>query len=101
MAVKVLIKRRFKVGDLQNASMLMMKARYQATRQPGYLSSETLTGLNDPGKVVVASLWETEKVWNSWKKSPEREEYSAELRKLQQGETEFEYYVPGWQIEFD
>lgn len=101
MAVKIMIKRRFKADHLQTASSLMMKARYRATRQPGYLSSETLTGLKDPGRVVVASLWETEKDWNAWKDSPERKEFSAELHKIQEGETELEYYVPGWQIEYE
>ena len=101
MAVKILIKRKFKVDDLQNASSLMMKARYQATRQPGYLSSETLSGLHNPGQVLVASLWETEKDWKSWENSAAREEFEAELRKIQQGETEFEHYVPGWQIEYE
>lgn len=100
MAVKIIIKRRFKVEDLQDASSLMMKTRYEATRQPGYLSSETLTGLNDPGMVVVASLWETEQDWNKWKESPQRKEFEAELRKIQDGDTEFEQYVPGWQIDY-
>ena len=99
MAVKILIKRRFEVENMKTASSLLMKTRYSATRQPGYLSSETLTGLNDPGRVVVASLWESEKDWNAWKDSVERKEFDVELHKIQEGETEFEYYVPGWQID--
>ena len=101
MAVKILIKRRFKVDQLQDASSLMMKTRYRAMRQPGYLSSETLTGLKDPGHVVVASLWETEKDWNSWRNSTEREEFETEMRKIQVGDTEFEQYILGWQIDYD
>ena len=101
MAVKILIKRRFKADHLHDASRLMMKVRYRAMRESGYLSSETLTGLEDPGKVVVASLWETEKDWNNWKNNPEREEFSAEMRKIQEGETEYEHYVMGWQIEYE
>ena len=99
MAIKVLIKRNFKVDRLRDASSLMIKARYGAMRQPGYISSETLSDLNQPEKVVVASLWQTEQDWNNWKNSPEREEFETEMRKIQEGETQFELYAMGTQIE--
>ena len=99
MAVKILIKRKFKVDHLKEASSLIMKPRYSAMRQPGYLSSETLTDLKHPGNVVVASLWQTEDDWNSWSNSPERKEFEAEMGKIQEGGTEFEHYLLGWQFE--
>ncbi len=98
MAVKILIKRRFKIDRIKDASSLIIKARYGAIRQPGYISSETLSDLKNPGTVVVASLWQTEKDWNSWKSSPQREEFETEMRKLQEGETEFELYALGMQL---
>jgi len=97
MAVKILIKRKFKTDRLQEAASLIIKARYGAMRQRGYISSETLSDLKNPGIVVVSSLWQTEKDWNSWKNSKEREEFETEMRKLQEGETEFELYALGMQ----
>jgi len=42
MAVKVLIKRKVKDGKLNEVSKLLIKARYNAIGQQGYISSETL-----------------------------------------------------------
>ena len=99
MAVKILIKRKFKTDRLQEASSLIIKARYGAMRQRGYISSETLSDLKNPGMVVVSSMWQTEADWNSWKASPDRAEFETEMGKLQEGETEFELYALGMQIE--
>jgi hypothetical protein len=38
MAVKVLIKRKIKKGKLNDASKLLIKARYNAMEQPGYIA---------------------------------------------------------------
>ena len=97
MAVKILIKRRFHTDRLQDASSLIIKARYGAMRQHGYISSETLSDLKNPGMVVVASMWQSEADWNNWKNSPERAEFETEMGKIQEGETEFELYALGMQ----
>ena len=97
MAVKILIKRKFKTDRLQDASSLIIKARYSAMRQRGYISSETLSDLENPGMIVVSSMWQTKADWNNWKNSPERAEFETEMGKLQDGETEFELYALGMQ----
>jgi cell division septation protein DedD len=53
MAIKVLIKRKFKTGSLNQASQLLNRARYSAMGMKGYISSETLTDLRDPHRIVV------------------------------------------------
>ncbi len=67
MAVKVLIKRKIKDGKIDEASKLFIKARYNAMGQPGYISSETLSGCDDPNNVVVISMWQRIENWNQWK----------------------------------
>ena len=99
MAVKILIKRRFRTDRLQDASALIIRARYGAMRQPGYISSETWSDLENPGLVVVSSMWHSQTDWNSWKNSPERGEFESEMAKLQEGETKFELYALGMQLE--
>ena len=79
MAIKVLIKRKFKTGNRKQVSQLLNRARYGAMGMKGYLSSETLTDLNDPDRIAVASMWRTLDDWKNWKKNPSRAEVVGEL----------------------
>ena len=69
MAVKVLIKRRFKEKYFNEINEMIKKLRYGAMDQEGYISSETLWDVKDPYRVVVASNWRSMKEWNVWKNS--------------------------------
>ncbi|MGD9233496.1 MAG: antibiotic biosynthesis monooxygenase [Desulfobacterales bacterium] len=95
MAVKVLIKRKIKDGKLNQASKLLVKARYAAMGQQGYISSETLTDCDDPNKVVVISMWQRIENWNQWKKSGLRSETEIEFESVLDGPTEYEAYNLG------
>jgi heme-degrading monooxygenase HmoA len=95
MAVKVLIKRKIKDGKLNEASKLLVKARYAAMGQQGYISSETLTDCDDPNKVVVISMWQRIENWNQWKKSGLRSETEIEFESALDGPTEYEAYNLG------
>ena len=95
MAVKVLIKRQFKEGHLNEINKMLKKFRDGAMDQEGYMSSETLWDAKDPNRVVVASNWRSMEDWNKWKNS--------ELRKANEGEFEsflaqpiaYEFYYMG------
>ena len=67
MAGKGLIKRKIKNNKLNEASRLLIKARYAAMGQQGYISSETLTDFDDPNTVMVISMWQKIENWNQWK----------------------------------
>jgi heme-degrading monooxygenase HmoA len=95
MAVKVLIKRKIKDGKLNEASKLLVKARYAAMGQQGYISSETLTDCDDPNKVVVISMWQKIENWNQWKKSDTRSETEIGFESVLDGPTEYEAYNLG------
>jgi heme-degrading monooxygenase HmoA len=95
MAVKVLIKRKIKNGKLSEASKLLIKARYAAMGQQGYISSETLTDCNEPNNVVVVSMWQKIEDWNQWKKSDLRSEIEAGFESLLDGSTKYEAYNLG------
>jgi heme-degrading monooxygenase HmoA len=95
MAVKVLIKRKIKDGKLNEASKLLIKARYAAMGQQGYISSETLTDCDDPNKVVVISMWQKIENWNQWKSSDLRSEIEAGFKALLDGSTKYETYNLG------
>jgi heme-degrading monooxygenase HmoA len=95
MAVKVLIKRRFKEKHFNEINDTIKKLRYGAIDQDGYISSETLWDTKDPYRVVVASNWRTAKQWNVWKNSEERVKEDEKIKDFQDGETEYEIYEMG------
>ena len=98
MAVKVLIKRKIKDGKLKDASKLIVKARYNAMSQNGYISSETLSGCDDPNHLLVVSMWQRIEDWNQWKKDAVREENETAFEALLDGPTEYEAYNLGLQF---
>lgn len=97
MAVKILIKRKFKEGALKNASRLIIQARYNAMNQPGYISSETWSACDRPDSVTVVSMWQHLKNWEQYKKSEIRTVLEAEIENLLAAPTEYEVYDMGLQ----
>ena len=98
MAIKVLIKRKIKDGKLNEASKLLIKARYNAMGQPGYISSETLSGCDDRNNVMVVSMWQKIEDWNQWQKSEVRAENESQFEPLLDGPVEYETYNLGLQL---
>ena len=99
MAVKILIKRKFKDGNMQAASRLLINNRNGAMIQPGYISSETLRNIDDRDQVVVVSMWEKIEAWNAWKNSETRTANEAEFKDYLIGEAEYEHYSLGLSVE--
>ncbi len=95
MAVKILIKRKIKDGNMQAAARLLINSRQGAMTQPGYISSETLRNLDDPGQVVVVSMWQNKSDWQAWKDSETRKAIQAEFEAYLVGQTEYEHYALG------
>ncbi|MGD2269093.1 MAG: antibiotic biosynthesis monooxygenase [Desulfobacterales bacterium] len=98
MAVKVFIKRRFKAGGLKDGCQLITEARYNAMKQAGYISSETLSDIEDPNRVVVISMWHSLENWDRWKNSGVRIQIEAEIEKLLDTPTAYEKYNLGVQL---
>jgi len=99
MAVKIVIKRKFKDGNMQAASRLLINNRNGAMIQPGYISSETLRNIDDRNQVVVVSMWEKIEAWNAWKNSETRTANEAEFKDYLIGEAEYEHYSLGLSVE--
>lgn len=99
MAVKILIKRKFKEDNMKAASRFLINTRTGAMKQPGYITSENLQNLNDKDQIVVVSMWEDIESWEAWKNSNERKAYVDEFRDYYVGEAEYEYYGLGLQTD--
>ena len=95
MAIKVLIKRRFKEGYFNEINNVIKEVRYGAMGQEGYISSETLWDHEDPFRVVVASNWRSLENWNNWKNSDLRKSNEKKFNEFLDGETEFEIFDLG------
>jgi len=99
MAVKILIKRKFKEGNLKTAARLLINNRNGAMRQPGYISSETMQRLEDPSQITVVSMWKDIEAWETWKNSKMRLANENEVKELLVGQTEYEHYSLGLPFE--
>ena len=99
MAVKILIKRKFKEGSIRAASRFLINHRNGAMRQPGYISSETMRSLDDPDRIVVVSMWHSIEEWEAWRTSETRMANEKEFKDYIIGEAEFEHYSLGLPME--
>ncbi len=95
MAVKILIKRKIKNGNMRAASRLVINNRTGAMKHPGYISSETMRSLDDPSLIVVVSMWQNIEAWETWKNSEIRIANEAEFKDYVVGSTEYEHYSLG------
>ena len=95
MAIKVLVKRRFKEGYFKEINKKIQEVRDDAMGKEGYMFSETLWDLEDPLRVVVASNWRSIENWNNWKNSDTRKSKEQKLGEFLDGESEYEAFHLG------
>ncbi|MDJ0721775.1 MAG: antibiotic biosynthesis monooxygenase family protein [Desulfobacterales bacterium] len=95
MAIKVQITRNFKPGSIDDASRILIRARYQAMGMQGYIASETWSDFDDPHKVVVVSMWQSIEDWQRWQDSPQRGEFVTELSKIMVGGEHLAFFALG------
>ena len=95
MAEKVMIKRRFKKGKAKEVFALLNKFRSEAMCQDGYITGETLSGFDDPQKVLVISTWQNIDSWLKWKEDSGRKTNESLLQQYLEGPTEYEVYLLG------
>ncbi|MCP4744660.1 MAG: hypothetical protein GY874_00745 [Desulfobacteraceae bacterium] len=95
MAIKVLIKRRFKEGYFNEINNMIKQVRYGAMNQKGYIGSETMWDHEDPFRVVIASNWRDKESWDAWRENPQRQAKEKEFEACLDGKTEYEIFDLG------
>jgi heme-degrading monooxygenase HmoA len=95
MAIKVIIKRKLKKGRAKEVFALLNKFRSEAMCQDGYITGETLTGFDDPQKVLVIGTWQSIDSWLKWKEDSGRITNESLLQEYLEGPTEYEVYLLG------
>ena len=95
MTVKIIIKR--KVSDIQSQQLtpFLKKLRNLAMNQPGYITGETLKGIDPPGQTLVISTWESTEAWQEWLANTERIAIQAHIDILIGEPTAYEIYSAG------
>jgi heme-degrading monooxygenase HmoA len=95
MAVKIMIKRKFKEEALKDAEAMLMKARTNAMGHKGYISTETLVNFEDPQSVIIISMWQSKEDWDNYRYSGARQEHEQKYRDLFEGTTQYEIFKLG------
>ena len=95
MAVKIFIKRSIPPDKADELMPLFQNLRSLAMNQPGYISGETLYGIDRPGEIVVISTWQTVDEWQSWVANKERLKIQGQIDMLLGTKTEYEIYQYG------
>ena len=92
MAVKVLIKRKVPQGKEVDVVKLITRLRTMATKQPGYISGETMRNVQDKDTYLVISIWQSAEDWEDWRANEERETIQADIDALLGETTRYEVY---------
>lgn len=81
--VKVVLEHRTKSREYGEALVrLIRKVRAVASKQPGFVTGETLVDTEDPCHVIVISTWRTAEDWENWDKSALRAETKPLIQEL-------------------
>ncbi len=90
--IKVLIRRH--VSDDRREALLSLINQLRTTiiGQPGYLSSETLKRVDEPGEILVISKWQSHFYWRQWYESDDRARIQHQIDHLPEMQTQYEIY---------
>ena len=92
MSVKVMIKRKWQLEKPEALFPLLSALRTLAKEQPGYISSETLRGLDDSADFMVISTWETADDRKKWLQSKERRDIQGKVDSMIGEKTFYEIF---------
>lgn len=92
MSVKIIIKRKVPKSLEKELLPLIKELRILTTKQPGYISGETMNRVDKPGQSLVISTWQTSDDWEKWVNSPERKAIQDRIDALLGEKTEYEVY---------
>ena len=97
MTVRVVIRRRFKSGNVSQASSMLVQARKNAMAHDGYISSESLSGCQDPNEILVLSTWRHLEDWQTYEASQARQDLENQFAEMMEGPSQSIAYQLGLQ----
>lgn len=94
MPVHVVIKRKMIISHPEKLTPLLRDLSERAKLQEGYISTDTLQSIDNPGEYLVVSRWETEENWKVWFQSQERRDLQGKVDSLIGERTGYEIFKP-------
>lgn len=95
--VRVVIEHKIKSReDVDAAIEVIREIRNEAMRQPGFITGETLTNVDDPTYMLVISTWENRDAWDAWDTSQKRIDLKPQINRYLSEPYSvrvFEYYM--------
>ncbi len=95
MAIKVIVKRKVAKGNEAELLPLLLELRTKATSRPGYISGETLRGVEDPEDCIVIGTWQSVENWKDWEARPGRAQIQDKIDALLGEKTKYSIYLYG------
>ena len=92
MAIRVMIKRNVPKDKEKEALALMAAMRMLASRQPGYVSGETMRNAKQKNEFLIISTWQTIATWDAYVASARRKEFKVRLDNLLGAEADYSIY---------
>lgn len=92
MSVKIFIKRNVPGDRVAELNVLLQRLRGVTLMQPGYISGQTLTRLDQPGECMVISTWHSLEYWQNWLDNPKRIAIQNEIDDLLGQKTSYSVY---------
>ena len=99
MQAKIIIKRKFIKGKKREIIALLRELRSGALQQPGYISGETLSCVDDPQSLVVIGSWQDMESWIDWRENNTRKTLEKMLETYQETASEYQELTLGTFIE--
>jgi heme-degrading monooxygenase HmoA len=92
MSIRVFLKRLVPEEREREAVTLITELRSMASKQPGYISGETMRNVAQPEEYLVISTWDSLEDWNTWLADPARSCLQSKLDAVLGTKTTYEIY---------
>ena len=81
--VRVIIEHKIKSPEhIARAIELIREKRNWAMKEPGFITGETLTNIDDPTNMLVISTWENREAWDNWDKKKKKADMNPRIYEL-------------------
>ena len=84
MQVTLMVERNVIPGEQESVKRLLRELRSNATRQPGFISGQSVIDAFSPTRVMTITMWTSMAAWEAWENSPERVSITGRIAGLLQ-----------------
>ena len=65
----VIVEVELRINEVIKTLHILREMRTEAIQQPGYISGNTIVGVEDPSLIAIVMIWQSIKEWEAWEKS--------------------------------